>query len=76
MPNSVPEIEMHDVDSSAIARVGHHPATNTTRVQFHSGATYDYRGISPAEHEDFRLAKSIGGHFNRYILPKGGVRVE
>lgn len=51
------------VTSSAIAAIGHDPATKTLRIEFTSGGTYDYQNVSTLEHEKLLAAKSIGKHF-------------
>jgi hypothetical protein len=55
------------VNSSGIAAIGHDPVTNTLRVQFTSGATYEYAGVSAEHHTNLIGAKSIGQHFQTHI---------
>ena len=37
---------MHSVVSTNVLAVGYDPPTNTLRVQFRSGGTYDYYGVN------------------------------
>lgn len=55
------------VESSNIKAIGHDPATNVLRVQFRSGATHDYHGVTREQHQALIGADSIGGHFHRHI---------
>lgn len=61
---------MTPVDSSSIAAVGHDPATSTLKVQFKSGDTYHYKGVSADAHASLLKAKSIGSHFQTHVRPK------
>ena len=46
-------------------------------VEYHSGAVYQYPGVTPQEVEQLLAAKSVGGHFLKHIKPKyQGARVE
>lgn len=56
---------MQPVESSNIHSVGYDAATETMRVRFRSGKTYDYPGTKPDEHTRFMEAKSKGGHFSK-----------
>ena len=60
---------MIPVKSSNIAEIGHDPSTNTMRVKFHGGATYEYSGVSAEKHQALIGAQSIGSHFTRHIRP-------
>ena len=55
--------------SSNIKACGYDPATSTLSVQFHSGKTYHYRGVSAAAHAEFMNAASKGKHLNQHIKP-------
>jgi hypothetical protein len=65
-----PHIPTHAVKSSNIAAIGHDEATNTLAVKFSSGHAYHYPGVSKAEAEALKGAKSIGSHFAQHIRPK------
>lgn len=61
------EIELHPVESSNIEAVGHDPATNTLRIRFKSGGTYDYADVTAKKHQEMLSAESLGQHFHRQI---------
>lgn len=61
---------MHPVDSSVISHVGHDPETDTLRLTFTTGRTYDYTGVTSAHHADMMAAPSIGKHFGSEIRGK------
>ena len=58
-------MEMHKVQSSNIAEIGHDG--HNLRVVFKNGATYDYVGVPPEEFHNLLNADSIGGHLNTHI---------
>jgi hypothetical protein len=58
------------VKSTSISHVGHDPATSTLSIRFSSGDTYQYQGVSAADHANLIAAPSIGSHFQRYVRPK------
>lgn len=66
---------MHQVKSSQIAAIGHHPETNTLVVQFPArkdgtaGSVYHYANFDAAAFEAFKNAESIGSHFGKHIKP-------
>ena len=63
-------MKMHPVESSGIKAIGHDPATNTMRVQFNGGRTYEYSGVTAEHHKALISADSIGGHFSRHVRDK------
>jgi hypothetical protein len=62
---------LEPVQSSNIKAIGYEPATSTLAVQFHSGTTHEYAGVTPAEHAAFMAAPSKGKHFHKHIRAKG-----
>lgn len=60
-------MDMKSVKSSSIKAIGHDPATNTLRVEFGSGATHDYEGVSAEKHAELIAAPSVGKHFHAHI---------
>lgn len=60
--------------SSTIVSHGYDPETQTMRVQFKSGGTYEYDGVSKEDYEAFGNASSPGGHLHAHIKPKYGAR--
>lgn len=66
-------IPMMPVESSQIAAIGHHAATNTLAIQFTSksgpGSVYHYQNFTADLFATFAGAESIGSHFGRHIKP-------
>lgn len=60
-------MDMKPVDSTNIKRVGHDPATNKMRVQFHSGATWEYDDVPEHHHTGIMGADSPGSYFHANI---------
>lgn len=58
---------MTPVESSQIAAIGHDPETNEMHVQFHSGATHVYAGVTAEKHAAMMGAESIGAHFHEHV---------
>jgi hypothetical protein len=61
---------MTPVKSASIAAAGHDPATQTLTVQFKSGETYHYAGVSADQHSKLMAADSVGSHFQSNIRQK------
>ena len=59
---------MKKVESSNIAAIGY--KDGVLSVEFKSGATYDYHGVSPDLHAQFMSADSHGRFFSQHIRPK------
>jgi hypothetical protein len=57
------DIKITPVKSSSIAGIGYDPKGQTMAVQFKSGSTYHYSGVSAQAHQALVGAKSIGKHF-------------
>jgi hypothetical protein len=62
-----PHIKMQAVESSAIKSIGHHPQTNTLRVEFLTGGVYDYPEVTAEEHQLIMAAESKGRHIAKHI---------
>lgn len=60
-------IEMKEVKSSSIARVGYDPLEKTLQVQFSSGKSYTYKDVPRETFDGLRSAKSIGTYFAQHI---------
>lgn len=76
MNNEIKEtrvIELHKVESSQIAAIGHDPDTNTLAIQFAAksgtGSIYHYANFTAEDFAAFRGAESIGSHFGKFIKP-------
>jgi len=55
------------VESTALATIAYDNARKALRLEFCSGAVYQYFGVSAAVHEALLLADSKGRHFNQAI---------
>lgn len=70
-------IQMIEVKSSQIHRIGHDPVLNILAIQFYRGygrdqrpgSIYHYQNFGAAEFEAFRNAESKGKHFGQHIKP-------
>jgi hypothetical protein len=60
-------ITMQSVQSSQIKAIGYDAPSETLRVQFNSGAVYDYAGVPAGAHTALAAASSIGAHFGKNI---------
>lgn len=56
-------MQMQSVTSTNIRRIGYDLDTQTLRVEFVSGSTYDYAGVPPTVHENLIAASSPGQYF-------------
>lgn len=56
--------------SSQIKAHGHDGTTNTLAIEYHSGDTYHYEGVSPEQYQAFAKAESVGKHFHAHIKGK------
>lgn len=68
-------IPMDPVKSSQIAKIGHHPESNTLAVQFSPrndgtpGSVYHYSNFSADDFAKLKGAESVGSHFGKHIKP-------
>lgn len=60
-------MHMVAVKSSNVRAVGYDPETETMRVEFANGRSYDYPGTSSEEHQRLVSAGSIGKHFHKHF---------
>jgi hypothetical protein len=67
MPAARFPIPHQPVKSSAVASIGHDPATQTLEVTYHNKSTYRYQGVSPAEHLAILSAPSKGRAINSLV---------
>lgn len=58
---------MEKVESSNVAAVGYELSTETLRVEFKSGAIYDYSDVPELVHKQLVGAPSVGSFFNSTI---------
>lgn len=55
-----PTFHMKPAKSNNVAEHGYDEKTQTLRIKFHSGAVYDYKGVTPELAAEMEKAKSIG----------------
>lgn len=60
-------MEMRSVASSNISAVGYDVNTETLRVQFANGSTYEYKNVPSVVFDEFLSAGSLGSFLNRNI---------
>lgn len=61
-------------NSSNIARVGYDPETQEMQIEFRSGGSYAYSGVSSPTAADLAASQSPGSYFQRWIRNKYSVR--
>lgn len=64
------EIELKEVKSSNITRIGYDAEAGTLVVEFKSGTKYSFSGVTTKEHQDLVEAQSVGSHFHANIRSK------
>jgi KTSC domain len=61
------KFNMHPVESSQIAAIGHDAESSTLAIRFKAktgpGSLYHYANVTAEQFEAFRAAPSIGSHF-------------
>lgn len=65
-----PAIELTEVASSTIARIGYDPERQLLYVKFMSGGWYAYQDFPAERHQEFIESESKGKHFHAKIRPK------
>lgn len=58
-------MEMIEVQSSAIARVGYE--NKTLRIEYHSGGGYDYHDVPEPVYDSLMRSKSLGRFILKYV---------
>lgn len=61
------EIRMIPVVSSNVESIGYDSETQTLRVSFLNGSTYEYKNVPDIEFENFKNAPSIGSYLAHNI---------
>lgn len=61
------EIEKEYVSSSNIEALGYDEDSQTLRIWFFNGPTYDYSGVGSMEYEALRDAPSVGSYLHQNI---------
>lgn len=64
------DVQMDDVRSSNIRKVGYDFNKNELHVQFRNGSVYVYSEVPPQTHRDLIAADSVGGYLNNHIKDK------
>jgi hypothetical protein len=60
-------IELHEVESSNIWKIGYDQDSETVRVKFKSGVAWDYSPVPAEKYKNFSEAVSVGRFFAREI---------
>ena len=60
-------MQMIPVQSSSISAIGYDEETETLKVTFVNGRSYEFSNFPPDEFEAFKNAPSIGSYFNDNI---------
>jgi len=63
-------MQLHPVESSNIAAVGHDPDTNRMVVQFKNGGLYEYPDVPVSEYQLLMSAESVGRYYSANIRGK------
>ncbi|GBE23837.1 hypothetical protein BMS3Bbin02_00102 [bacterium BMS3Bbin02] len=63
------DFKMKGVASSIINAMGHDEDSQTLRVQFKGGRTYDYAGVTSEMFSQCQGASSVGSHLHKHIKP-------
>ena len=61
------KIEMLPVVSSNIAGMGYDEKSQTLRVEFNKGSTYDYLGVPKETYNILKLSDSVGSMLGRLV---------
>lgn len=67
---------MKEVKSSAVSHVGYDPATQTLRITYTSGKSYDYPETSTDDYEALLHAESVGKHINTMFAARKSKKVD
>jgi hypothetical protein len=59
--------QVNTTDSSMIKKAIYNFAANTLKVEFNSGALYEYVNVDPQTYDEFCKAESQGKFFNEKI---------
>lgn len=62
-------MKMTACKSSQIKSHGYDPVTGTLAVEFNSGHTYHYSGVSAEKHAELCKAESVGKFLHAHIKP-------
>jgi hypothetical protein len=72
-----PAVNMVDVVSSQIKKIGYDEPSQTMFVEFANGVTYRYPEVPALVHGLLMTAESVGRHFNEHVRKQyQGVKLE
>lgn len=54
-------------NSSNVSQVDYNPETQTMTIEFSTGGTYQYSGVTPDKFVAMQTAESVGGYIHRQI---------
>lgn len=60
-------MDMQPIISSNVKEVGFDEKTNTMRITFSNGGTYEAPGITQSDFDSFLASKSKGSHFAKVL---------
>jgi hypothetical protein len=63
-------MEMFECESSLISAYGYDPKALALDIEFHSGGTWRYLGVTQERFEEFLRSRSKGKHFLAHIKGK------
>jgi len=61
------KMEMKPVKSSYLKSMGYNAEKSELRIEFNSGAIFDYFDVTPGEYDSLANSESIGRHFSQNI---------
>lgn len=72
--SEAPVIALEPVESSQLAKIGHHPESNTLAIEFKGyegkpGSLYHYANFTAEQFATFSAAESFGSYFLKNIKP-------
>jgi hypothetical protein len=70
METKKPQINIQKVKSSNLIGIGYDDKSETLAVQFKSGTTYHYSGVSRDQYEALKAAESVGKMYHANIRGK------
>lgn len=65
-------IQMHEVKSSNVRKIGYDKESSTLRIQFLGEVEYDYSGVPEAVFEELKKSPSVGQFVHQNIKGRFG----
>lgn len=69
-------MQMEQVDSGVVKRIGYDKEARIVRVEFAKGAVYEYEKVHPEAYTALRHADSIGSAMRNFTATFRGKKVE